>query len=191
MWQVVRDVNAAILYFEYICTSLFVVFMRLTSIFTKPFSVNLIALLIRLFNIWLSRAGSPVTCFGSVGFVWFSSIFFLRLYPDARYTLSNSCKLKSMCWWWFSRLNFAEIQNIIYQRHQIVRRKLQRFQKFHLIFARFPCSNKYDIPITAFIGVRISWLAVDKNSIWYLRFSADSHTAIRSYSTVLPGNVFC
>ena len=176
---------------------------RRTRSLTPPRSVNLIALESRLVRIWLRRVASPSSAPGRSSGASISKAIPLASACTAITSVSSFSRLR--------RLNAARSTinspASIFDRSSTLLSTTSSDLLASLIFARKAsccsfsdvCPSRYDRPITAFIGVRISWLMLARNSL-LARFAcsalcvasrSDSSYCLRSVMSRAAANTPC
>ncbi|OFA05196.1 hypothetical protein JAB9_08720 [Janthinobacterium sp. HH107] len=141
---------------------------QLTSTEISPRSVNLVALLSRLVRIWRRRTGSPRTCCGTSEAMRQVNSMTLRWMPLANSATTSSItwrRSKGMC-------SSTSLPASILEKSRMSSMMLSRLsperctvctKRCCLGLSSVRCSNSV-MPSTPFIGVRISWLILARNS---------------------------
>ena len=138
------------------------------AIATCPEPVNLIALLIRLSTTWRSRASSPTSAAG----IWSSTMArtsspFLSACPSKMLTTSSTSAGSEKACASSSTLPASSLERSrmsLSRRSRLLLESWIEMARCSDSLSSFEFASTADNPITAFIGVRISWLIIARNS---------------------------
>ena len=159
-----------------------------TSTTTSPRSVNLMALPTRLTMIWRSRPGSPTQAVGHVRRRCGRPAPAPSVRPGrpgpARCRPGVSRRSKAIGFQLeLAGLDLGEVEDVVDQPQQRLGRLLDHVQVLALLRASARCPAASSVmPMMPFIGVRISWLMLARNSLLARLAASAASLASRSSS---------